>query len=443
MRKTIILFIILILNIFTLQAQDSVQVRRYLQDLCAPAMHGRGYAYNGDGIAANYIRDQFKRMQIAPFKYSDYFERYGFTVYSMEGIVSAELNGNPLELWTEFAFAPYSRSADAEYNMLPIDPKVLVNRNALKEFCLKNRKQLDNCLLYVDMTQCEDQNLRKKVDEMCRYLHVWNGEYAFKGLVLGVKEIPVWSFAFAKSRCDYILCYVKSELAKKKNNKIKLLCTNELKFHNTQNVCAFIPGTEVPDSIVVIGAHYDHLGQMGAEIMFPGCHDNASGTATMLDMARYFKEHPLRYTTVFVAFSGEEAGMMGSHFFVRDSLFDFSKVKLVLNLDLLCGGDDGFMVVNSQADNTKGFYDALLDLNKQMNKRKGGVKEIKSRPNAANSDHYPFTTKGMPAVFVYTLGGKTGGYHAPSDTPENASLKQYHRIVSLLIKGVEKVCGGR
>ena len=46
-------------------------------------------------------------------------------------------------------------------------------------------------------------------------------------------------------------------------------------------------------------------------------------------------------------------------------------------------------------------------------------------------------------VFVYTLGGKTGGYHAPSDTPENASLKQYHRIVSLLIKGVEKVCGGR
>lgn len=441
MRKTIILFIILILNIFTLKAQDSVQVRKYLQDLCAPEMHGRGYAYNGDAVAADYIRNQFKRMEIAPFMYSDYYERYGFTVHAMEGKVSAELNGKTLGLWTEFSFSPSSHSADAEYVMLPIEPQILIIPHQLKEFCQKNKKQMDNnCLLYVDMSQCEDQGVKKKVDEMCRYLRVWNGAYPFKGLILGVKEIPAWSFAFAKSRCEYILCYVKSDLVKRKNNKIRLLCTNELDFHNTQNVCAYIPGSEVPDSMVVIGAHYDHLGQMGDEIMFPGCHDNASGVATMLDMAHYFKEHPLRYTTVFVAFSGEEAGMMGSFFFVRDSLFDFSKVKLMLNLDLLCGGDDGFMVVNSQAENTKGFYNALLEINQKMSKKKGGVKEIKSRPNAANSDHYPFAKKGMPAVFVYTLGGRTGGYHQPDDTPENASLTQYHSIVSLLIKGVEEMC---
>ena len=441
MRKTIILFIVLIFNIFTLQAQDSVQVRRYLQDLCAPAMHGRGYAYNGDAVAADYIRNQFKRMEIAPFMYLDYYERYGFTVHAMEGKVSAELNGKTLGLWTDFAFSPATHSADAEYVMLPIEPQVLVSPNLLKEFCQKNKKQMDNnCLLYVDMSSCEDKHLKDKVNEMCRYLHVWNEAYPFKGLILGVKEIPQWSFAFAKSNCEYVLCYVKSDLVKKKNNKISLLCTNELSFHNTQNVCAYIPGTEVSDSIIVIGAHYDHLGQMGDEIVFPGCHDNASGVATMLDMAQYFKEHPLRYTTIFVAFSGEEAGLMGSFFFVRDSLFDFSKVKLMLNLDLLCGGDDGFMVVNSQAENTKGFYNALLDINKAMSKKKGGVKEIKSRPNAANSDHYPFAKKGMPAVFIYTLGGKTGGYHQPDDTPENASLKQYHAIVTLLIKGVERVC---
>lgn len=440
MRKAIVPIILLILNIFTLQAQDSVQVRRYLKDLCAPEMHGRGYAYKGDAVAADYIRDQFKRMQIAPFKSVDYFERYGFTVYAMEGPVSASLNGNDLTMWTDFSFAPYSHSADDEFNVISIDPQVLVDRKALKEYCLKNRKQMDKSLLYVDMTRCEDKKLKDKVGEMCRYMHVWNGEYPFKGLMLGVTDIPAWSFAFAKSRCDYVLCYIKADLMKKKNNKIKLLCNNELGFHNTQNVCAYIPGAEVPDSMVVIGAHYDHLGQMGEDIVFPGCHDNASGVATMLDMARYFKEHPLRYTVIFVAFSGEEAGLMGSHFFVRDSLMDFSKVKLMLNLDLLCGGDDGFMVVNSQADNTKGFYDSLLALNKQLSKKKGGVKEIKSRPNAANSDHYPFAQKGMPAVFVYTLGGKTGGYHQPDDTPENASLKQYHRIAVLLIKGVESVC---
>ena len=128
---------------------------------------------------------------------------------------------------------------------------------------------------------------------------------------------------------------------------------------------------------------------------------------------------------------------MGSFFFVRDSLMDFSKVKLMLNLDLMCGGDDGFMVVNAQADNTRDFYNSLVEINNKDHK----VKEIKSRANAANSDHYPFAHKGMPAVFIYTLGGRTGGYHQPSDTPENASLSQYHNIVSLLIKGLERCCG--
>lgn len=437
MRKLLSLFFLLIVSLLSIQAQDSVRVRRYMQDLCAPAMHGRGYAYNGDGVAADYLRKQFKETGIAPFVYSDYFERYGFKVYSMEGPVSATLNGKTLNNWTDFSFAPYSHSANDEYVVIHIEPQILVDRNALKEFCLKNRKQIDRSLLYVDMNQCEDKTLKERVDEFCRYLHVWNGKYPFKGLMLGVNEIPVWSFAFAKSECDYVLCYVKSELVKKRNNKISLQCTNEFRFHNTQNVCACIPGTAVPDSFIVIGAHYDHLGQMGDDVMFPGCHDNASGTATLLDMAHYFKENPLRYSTILVSFSGEEAGLMGSFFFVRDSLMDFSKVKLMLNLDLMCGGDDGFMVVNAQADNTRDFYNSLVEINNKDHK----VKEIKSRANAANSDHYPFAHKGMPAVFIYTLGGRTGGYHQPSDTPENASLSQYHNIVSLLIKGLERCCG--
>ena len=74
MRKLLSLFFLLIVSLLTIQAQDSVRVRRYMQDLCAPAMHGRGYAYNGDAVAADYLRKQFKETGIAPFVYSDYFE---------------------------------------------------------------------------------------------------------------------------------------------------------------------------------------------------------------------------------------------------------------------------------------------------------------------------------------------------------------------------------
>lgn len=437
MKKVVVATLVLLSSLLlTVNAQDSVQMRHYLKDLCSPAMHGRGYAYNGDAIAANYIRTQLKRIGLAPFVYPDYYERYGFNVHAMEGPVSATLNGDTLRPWEDFAFAPHTRSVNDEFTLLPIEPETLADPRALKEFCNKNTRHLDKSLLYVDLSQCEDKKTVDKVNEMCHFMHVWNGQYEFPGLVIGVKEIPVWSFSYAKSRCDYIIAYVKAGLVKKRNSKIQLLCTNEYIFHETQNVCAFIPGSAVPDSFIIITAHYDHLGQMGEDVMFPGCHDNASGTATALDLAQYFKDHPLRYSTLFVFFSGEEAGLMGSFFFVRDSILDFSKIKFVLNLDLLCGGNDGITVVNAKADNTKDFYNELV----KMNEKKHKLKEVRARDNANNSDHAPFVMKGLPAVFVYTMGGRTGGYHAPSDTPENAGLEQYHRIVSLLIKGVERMC---
>ncbi len=203
--------------------------------------------------------------------------------------------------------------------------------------------------------------------------------------------------------------------------------------HATQNVCAMIPGTGAPDTVVIIGAHYDHLGQMGESVMFPGAHDNASGTATVLDLAYYFKHHPPYYTTLFTLFSGEEAGLMGSFAFVRDSLLDFSKLKLMLNIDLMGGGNDGFTMVNSDAENTQEFFQSMVDIND----REHLVKEVRPRKNAFNSDHAPFVMKGLPAVFIYVMGGTTGGYHQPSDTEENCSLAAYHNTVTLFIKALE------
>jgi Zn-dependent M28 family amino/carboxypeptidase len=65
-------------------------------------------------------------------------------------------------------------------------------------------------------------------------------------------------------------------------------------------------------------------------------------------------------------------------------------------------------------------------------------KELKNRANAPNSDHYPFTLKGVPAIFIYTLGGRYGGYHAPKDNCERCGLEEYERTLRLLIEGVEK-----
>lgn len=78
----------------------------------------------------------------------------------------------------------------------------------------------------------------------------------------------------------------------------------------------YIQGTRKPDSMIVLTAHYDHLGGLGNATYFPGANDNASGISMLLSLARYYSniDHRPEYTMVFIAFGGEEVGLIGSQF---------------------------------------------------------------------------------------------------------------------------------
>jgi len=167
-------------------------------------------------------------------------------------------------------------------------------------------------------------------------------------------------------------------------------------------------------------------------VVFPGAHDNASGTATVMALAYHFKKNPSPYTTVFCFFSGEEIGLKGSTYFVEHPIIDLKKVKIALNFDLLCGGNAGITIVNSQTDNTRRLYERFVAVNDE----KGYIPEIRSRPNTSNSDHYPFTNWDVPAVFIYALGGRQGAYHQYTDTQDNCSLDKWEDIFHLIIEAV-------
>ena len=112
------------------------------------------------------------------------------------------------------------------------------------------------------------------------------------------------------------------------------------KAFKSQNLCGYVQGTQFPDSFVVFTAHYDHLGAMGKDAYFPGANDNASGVSMLLNLARYYKAHPAKYSVVFLFFSGEEAGLLGSKYYSEHPLFPLSTIKFLTNLDLLGTGDD-------------------------------------------------------------------------------------------------------
>lgn len=203
--------------------------------------------------------------------------------------------------------------------------------------------------------------------------------------------------------------------------------------YRSQSVCGYLPGAT--DTMVVFTAHYEHLG-MNGDTIFYGAHDNASGTAAVMDLARMAKagQLPGRYTYVFLLFGGEESGLIGSCYFADNPLIDMHKVKLLINIDLFCGGDEGLMVVNANSNETKGVVDKMLSINEIHTL----VPKIGRRDNAPNSDHW-FLSAYCPAIFIYTLGGPYGGYHSPDDTCEGCGLGNYHRHLTLIRALVEQL----
>ncbi len=201
--------------------------------------------------------------------------------------------------------------------------------------------------------------------------------------------------------------------------------------YRSQNICGYIPG-EV-DTMIVFTAHYEHLG-MNGDTVFHGAHDNASGTAAVMDLARMANQQRGHYTYVFLLFGGEESGLVGSRWFAEHPLISLAKVKLLVNIDLFCGGDDGLMVVNANSRETATYVDLL----QRINDLQGLTPKIGRRDNAANSDHYWFTGE-CPAIFIYTLGGPFGGYHSPTDTCEGCGLANYHRHMTLLRAFIEQL----
>lgn len=116
---------------------------------------------------------------------------------------------------------------------------------------------------------------------------------------------------------------------------------------------------------------------MGNQTRFPGANDNASGISMLLNLVKYYTDISNRpkYSMLFIAFAGEEAGLIGSHFYTLNPLFPLSKIKFLINMDLMGTGDEGMMVVNG--DVYKNEYELLTKINTEKNYLKKLKKEAR------------------------------------------------------------------
>lgn len=192
------------------------------------------------------------------------------------------------------------------------------------------------------------------------------------------------------------------------------------------NVCALVKGTRMPDSLVVFTAHYDHLGGMGSNTYFPGANDNASGVSFLLSMAKHYAAHPPAYSMAFICFAGEEAGLLGSKYFTEHPPVALSKIRFLINLDMVGTGETGITVVNAP------LHPIEFALLNSINNEHQYLAKINPRGKTANSDHYYFSEKGVPAFFIYTTGG-IRAYHDVYDLPSTLPFTEYQDLFKLFI----------
>jgi hypothetical protein len=208
----------------------------------------------------------------------------------------------------------------------------------------------------------------------------------------------------------------------------KLQVTVVRKPVNVRNVVAVLDGAgPLAKETVVLGAHYDHLGYGGRDSLAPGqkaihhgADDNASGTAALVELARRFAAEPLaavpaRRRIVFLAFSAEEVGLLGSAHYAKEPLFPLEDTTAMVNLDMvgrLKDDANGKPRLEVGGAGTAKEFNDLLD-------RINGRAAFDLRKNAAGvgpSDHTSFYMKGVPVFFFFT--GLHREYHKPTDTAD-------------------------
>ncbi len=386
--------------------------------------HGRGYVKNGVGYAAKYLQTKFRKLGLRPGnRDSTYAQGFAFSVNTFPGQMVLSFNGDDALIPGEdFLIDPGSPSfvTDTNGKGLKIKKVDLARIHDTADWA-KQLAKFDSTHAYV----------LKNVDLFCKdVLDIPKSAFAAelpKGCYI-IPEEKKLTWSVSREVNDATVFYVREGLIPKKFKNIGVNVQNEFitRYHN-DNILGILPGDE-QDSFLVFTAHYDHLGHMGDSVhaVFPGASDNASGTAMMLYLADYFAKHPHKYTMLFIAFAGEEAGLMGSEFYLYQPTVSVTNIKYLVNLDIMGDAKNGITIVNALKNQE------LVDTLKQINLRKEYLPYIKLRDNAANSDHYHFSKAGVPSVFIYSNGGD-GHYHDVYDKARAVSLYNIDRVAALLI----------
>ena len=403
-------------------SQSLPYAREVVKALTSKEFYGRGYINKGDSIAADYIKEHLRSFGAKPVGDS-YYQPFTMSVNTFPEPILLKIDDQDKQAGIDYLVHPASSSISGTFGITRITLQDVIQQQQ----AIEKIRNSAGTFIVLDAIEKDDLNeyLATRLEKLEKYLLFNPGIPAVGTIILQADKLT-W-FGSQEQLSKTVLMMSASSFPEEAQEIQIEINAELLQDYQSQNVIASIDGVNNDSSVVVI-AHYDHFGKMG-DARFPGANDNASGTAMLLSLARYYSKNTPPYKMIFIAFGGEEIGLLGSDHFTEHPTFDLDSIKFLLNFDLAGTGDEGIQVVNGSVYRSR--FDSLVALNDKFDL----LPEIRIRGKACNSDHCMFDHKDVPGFYMYTLGG-IKAYHDVYDRFETlpfTEFEDYFKLITLFI----------
>jgi hypothetical protein len=403
---------------------------QWLKQLTDSSFHGRGYVHFGDKIAADYLEQEFKKLGAFPIKKA-YRQFYHHDVNTFPDSMRITVNEKLLIPGEDYIVDNRSGTCFEKFDkVIRLDLKDYPDMQKIKSIAK------EKCCVVWDFTLEKDgaEDVEKGKIRLDALNAVYELAKTTPVIILQNSKLT-WSVGKNMYALPIIYC-MKEKFVEEEVNSISFGVKNQM-IHKYQssNVFGMVKAKKKwsKKKYLIFSAHFDHLGRMGEKTFFPGANDNASGTTMLLCLMEHYKNNPPEnFNVVFIGFSGEEAGLKGSEYFVKNSPIPLEKIAFVMNMDILGTGDEGITVVNAMKHTKE--YEML----EKINSEKNYLVKIKKRGETSNSDHYWFDKNGVKSFFIYTMGG-IQAYHDVFDKYETLPLTEFEDLKKMLIEFGDKL----
>jgi hypothetical protein len=462
-------------------SKPAIDPQRYLEDvkfLASPELKGRATGSPELEKAAAYIARQFRAAGLKPVDGKSYYQAFSVTTNARLGAGNRfeySVGGQATRLAVKEDFLPFNFSASGklagpvvfvgygitapeygydDYAGLDVKGKVvLLLRHEPQEFDEKSvfagKVYTEHAQFFSKATNAKNHGAAAVILVSDRYNHRGDADQLESfGRTVGPADAGIpfvqvkaetaerW-FQLAGKSLEDIQAGIDKDLHPRSfafPDSFQIHATADLErvVKTVHNVAGYLAGETA--EYIVIGAHYDHLGlgeqfsmaPSQAGTVHPGADDNASGVAGVLALARWFGSQPKpRRGILFLAFAGEELGLLGSSFYVNHPSLPVEKAVAMINMDMIGRIRDGRVFVGGAGSGT-----TLKPTLEEVASRYPLKIDLSDAAGYGSSDHTSFTTKQVPVLFFFS--GLHSDYHKPSDTWDKIDAPETATLLSLI-----------